>query len=146
MRRPLLLGIDNPHSANPRAALLPRPPGSAGGRLLAMSGMPWSEYRLAFDRVNACDVRAHQTQAVLGDRWVLILGRQAWRMVRMLGDGVFFREEFSRELCSTVVLVPHPSGRNHFYNEEKNRERLGALLRRVRAEHEGSKIAQRSER
>lgn len=131
MRHPLLLGLDNPHSDNPRAALLPRPAGSAGHRLFLMSGLSWREYRRSFERANACDIKSLR---ILEDRYVVVLGRDAWRVI-IAGAGVFFEERLFPELRSVIILVPHPSGRNRFYNEPANQDRLTALLGKVRQDY-----------
>jgi hypothetical protein len=121
--RPILVGIDNPHSADPRRALMPMPTGSAGWRLWKLSGMPRPEYLRAFQRVNACD----RPVIPPGSR-VVVLGREAWGALGL---------PFATPLCEVEVpvtrtrftLVPHPSGRNLWYNDEDNRQRVGDLLR-----------------
>jgi hypothetical protein len=126
MRRTLILGLDNPHSSDPRAALLPRPKGSTGHRLFVLSGLPWSVYREAFERRN---VRDGTTAAFLSNRTVIVLGREAWRILG-LSRVDFFKSHWSSEINATFVLVPHPSGLNRFYNRADNRRRIEALLRR----------------
>lgn len=125
-RKPLLLGLDNPHSTNPRAALLPRPSGSAGERLFRLSGMGWSDYRRAFDRANVCDI----SPSDLEGRTTLVLGKEAWRKL-----GLPTVESFSRvfgiSYGTLFIQIPHPSGRNHWYNSAKNRNRVSRLLRRL---------------
>lgn len=137
MRRPLLLGTDNPHGSNPRAALLPIPRGGAGGRLLDLSGMGWREYRRRFERRNVCDLMVQD----LEDRVVVVLGRETLRGLRRLDPGVpatmgWFDRYFKKTGCY-FVLVPHPSGRNRFYNESRNRYRVRRLLRRLAAASTG---------
>lgn len=131
MRRPLLLGTDNPHSSDPRAALLPRPRGGAGHRLFVMSRMTWREYRNAFERRNSCDV----TLEDLRDRTVVVLGRETWRRTRPLLGASAPRvlDMFDRYFTgsSIFLMVPHPSGRNLWYNESRNRHRVTRLLRRL---------------
>jgi hypothetical protein len=126
----MLLGLDNPHSKNPRAALLPRPPGSAGQRLFLLSKMGWSEYRRSFERKNACDL----LEGDLEHRTVLVLGKEAWKRLGLPGRNYFDRL-FS--LNATFVLLPHPSGRNLWYNSATNRNRVTRLMRRVADEWTG---------
>jgi hypothetical protein len=127
MKKPLLLGLDNPHSRDPRWALMPWPRGSAGHRLFCLSGMRWSEYRASFDRANACDVQSPET---FSGRTTLVLGKGAWRRIGH-PDVEFFSRIFGPEPGTVYVLVPHPSGRNHFYNSSKNRLRVSRLMRRL---------------
>ena len=131
MRKPLLLGLDNPHSANPRAALLPRPNGSAGSRLFALSRMTWSEYRETFDRMNVVDASPEDMQS----RLVLVLGKETWRRLSRLCPGIprqvaIFDRVFLAE-GGSLILIPHPSGRNLWYNKSQNRLRVTRLLRRL---------------
>ena len=124
MRRPLLLGLDNPHSKNSRAALLPRPPGSAGHRLFLLSKMGWKEYCLSFERRNVSNISDDDLEY----RTVLVLGKEAWKKLGLPGRDYFDRM-FS--LDSVFILVPHPSGRNLWYNSAENRNRVTRLMRRT---------------
>lgn len=126
MRKTLIMGLDNPHSKNPRAALLPRPRGSAGHRLFVLSGLPWSVYRRSFDRRNARD---GTSAALLSNRTAIVLGKDAWRVLG-LRRAEFFSSYWSSETNTTFILIPHPSGLNRFYNRADNRQRVEALLRR----------------
>lgn len=126
MRRPLLLGLDNPYSTDPRNALLPRPSHSAGGRLFRLASMPWSEYNATFERRNICDV----TQEELTGRTVVVLGREAWRRLGLSGTEFFDRTRGAQP-DTLFILIPHPSGRNLWYNSSKNRYRVRRLLRRL---------------
>lgn len=130
-RRPLLVGLDNPHSSDPRAALFIRPRGSAGARLHELSGMGEMEYLRSFDRVNARDLPTGNREHWLSGRTVLVLGREAWRVLGLPPGCRFFDRVLSWDGEGKFVLVPHPSGRNHFYNSSANRRRVTRLLRRT---------------
>lgn len=137
MKKPLLLGIDNPHSTDPRAALLPRPKGSAGHRLFKMASMKWSVYKAAFDRANVSDViSSNDVCEELNDRVVVVLGKMTWRRLSMPNYSQPFDKVRSDFYRSTFILVPHPSGKNLFYNEPSNRESVTRLLRRLAREYQ----------
>ena len=154
--RPLLVGMVNPLSSDPRHALYPHPRGSAGERLYRIfedaTGASRTEYLSAFHRVNllpsayaACwdSAAAHEAAVVLrlgiGGRTVVLLGdavRRAFRVPR--GEvGVAQTIALAREPVeptwdtATVYCLPHPSGRCLWYNDPENRVRAGELLRRL---------------
>jgi hypothetical protein len=127
MIRPLLLGLDNPHSADPRHALFPHPPGSAGHRLFKLSGMKWrKDYLDAFDRANVCD-----GPRVRRGRHVVVMGRAAWRRMGLPAAEWFATVGFRG---SEWTLLPHPSGRCRIYNDPRARARARRILRSVVAE------------
>lgn len=129
---PLLVGLDNPHSTHPGSALLPRPKGSAGYRLWQMSEMPVGEYLTRFARINTCDMFPDNYWCV-GDRYVIILGRQAAFRISMIApvSKKFFEGSWSPSWRSTFIPVPHPSGRSRFYNYPENRAKLTKLLKEI---------------
>lgn len=131
MKKTLILGIDNPHSSDPSDALRAERPGSTGRRLQELTGMSVEGYYEAFDRANAVDLRVRR-DAVLGGRTVVVLGKQAWRVLG-LSEAPFFTERRSDVLDSTFVLIPHPSGLCRLYNEQAVRDRVASLLRRKSA-------------
>ena len=131
MRKPLLLGIDNPHSENPGAALLPRPVGSAGHRLFKMSGMTWSEYNATFDRKNMSDVPLGLRDFTFKDRAVIVLGKSTWIKLGFAAHCQPFSKMIIDQINAAFYLVPHPSGKNLFYNEPRNQESTTRLLRRI---------------
>lgn len=124
MTQTYIVGSDNPHSSDPERALEPDRPGCAGWRLWKLSGLPKREYLAAFTRVNAVD-----RPVIPPGARAIILGREAWSSL-----GLPFAAPL-QELDMPVsrirfVYVPHPSGRNLWYNDENNRQRVGELLRR----------------
>lgn len=129
-RRPLILGLDNPHGAG--EALDPRsPPGHAGRRLFELSGIELDEYLEAFERRNVCDVDRvypYYGSAAFGDRTVVALGNAAWMKIHLPAAGFFSSFELGN---SRFIKIPHPSGRCRFYNDPANRARVRRLLRRV---------------
>jgi len=141
-RRPVLLGMNNPVSSDPAHALYPHPPGCAGHRLWGMlnEAMPSgeqvsrSQYLRAFDRRNLvagktwsqAEARAGAGELTreLRGRVVVVLGQQPRQALGLplhlihpiVHEGVTWRQ------------VPHPSGRNHYYNDATNRRVVGELL------------------
>ena len=137
--RPIILGMNNPYSVDPRLALFPSPPGCAGWRLWRMiadvrPGAFRQHYIDVFDRRNllvgnwsrrrareaaaAIELPRGATVVLLGAELRDVLGLPA-RPIHPIVDecrGVVFRQ------------VPHPSGRCPWYNKEDNRRLVGALL------------------
>jgi len=147
-KRPILLGMNNPLSPHPRHALFPHPDGCTGHRIWMMlaerTGATRAQYLAAFDRRNLLSTRewsqsdaqaaAHefllQTSLMTG-RTVVLLGdapRRAFGMRKLLiepqkMDGVTWRQ------------IPHPSGRNLFYNDMTCRALIAMLLEELYDKH-----------
>jgi hypothetical protein len=141
--RPVLLGIDNPHSKDPDDALSVYPVGASGYRLWLMikeaanrAGRDFSEgdYMNGFDRRNLFSSENYSQGKLVRVRVFSSLAR---REVVMLGtkvptalgfkhtgfdlkprDGGMFR----------YYVVPHPSGLCREYNDPEMRVRVGNLL------------------
>lgn len=138
--RPVLLGMNNPISSDPRHALFPYPPGCTGHRLLVFSGLSRSTYLESFERRNvlpgqdwsaarAREVSPGLRRELLGRR-VVLLGIQVNSVVR--GGS---RHELAGPWRWTPddhggwhALVPHLSGRSHFYNDHLNRALLAIFM------------------
>lgn len=138
--RPVLLGMNNPLSSDQRHALFPHPPGCTGHRIYELlrtrvPGVTRRQYLDAFDRRNL----------VAGVAWRMDLARENGARLRQELAGrhiLVFGEEPRRALDLPKSLVhplveldgttwrqlPHPSGRNLWYNDEKNRALAAALL------------------
>jgi hypothetical protein len=141
--RPIILGMNNPLGPDPHYALWPDPPGCAGWRLWKMlsdvSGAGKRQYISAFDRRNILSSQTwagREAREAGGRVWaevapgqlVVVLGRQVeWALGLERGPLIHPREV--RDV--TVRLVPHPSGRNLFYNEPANRLMVGTLLEEI---------------
>lgn len=145
MRRPLILGMNNPLSDDPEYDLYPYPEGSAGHRLWKMipGDVSRRAYLDAFDRRNLLRARQWDPRAAreaarvltpeLEGRLVLVLGTQVRaalglpvaeplaRASAAVGDGASFE----------WIAVPHPSGLNRWYNDQVNCAAVGELLREL---------------
>lgn len=135
--RTVILGMNSPIPG----CLHPDIPGAAGERLFKMSGMTISEWETSFERRNLLPTKRWDREKAtksgpkvrekLKDRTVIVLGTEVWRA---LGLG-----SRPRHLSSSVIspegsvfyFLPHPSGRNLFYNHEGNRMAARKLLRRL---------------
>lgn len=137
--RPVILGMNNPHSQDPRFALAPFPERVAGWRLWRMvhdvCGVNRRQYMDRTDRRNLLSApdwsaRAARTESeglweALEGRTVLVCG-QSVRRVLWLSDEppLLWREYHGVRWC----LVPHPSGLNRWYNDELCRLAVGLRL------------------
>jgi hypothetical protein len=141
-QKTIIIGMNNPLSTDPRYALFPAPEGCAGHRLwqmlqLAAPDLVRMDYINGFERMNLVtgpwSGRAGRDSAAellrsgrLHSRRVILLGTEVWRAfslpitVPACGTHVAGTTEFTR--------VPHPSGRNLWYNDINNRRRVGRLL------------------
>ncbi len=136
--KPLLIGQAPGPNTDPSMPLYPLPTTSAGGRLQALMGMSRGQYLRTFDRVNLLQffpgkhkrddkfplreakIAAGAMRPLVAGREVILIGRNVacafgWTELPFLSTVVT-----CDETCWTVV--PHTSGRNHWYNSEENRE------------------------
>lgn len=130
------VGMNNPYGADPRHALYPWPPTSAGGRLYGMvsEAIGWTrgQYVDGIDRLNL--VEGPWSAASARDRASELLDELWGRRVVMLGGAV--AEAFRLRAHPILqwrdgwfAVLPHPSGRNRWYNEASNRAAAVAFLR-----------------
>lgn len=139
---PLLVGEDNPYGSDPRFALYPKPPHSAGGRLChRILQITEKAYIRDFDRMNLCSgkwsiAEARESAArILRDR----LGQERVdgpvAIFVLLGSkvcnafGVPFTP-FSLQSCGRYIVLPHPSGRNRLWNDPMSFDLARDVLRR----------------
>ncbi len=155
----LLVGLDNPYSRNPEHALLPMPDGATGDHLVKLIGTVHPNYSRSrfladFGRCNLYPgVRANSGKGTrsmdrLMARWCFLYARDMGAMaVVLLGKRVRLAfAEFVQVVGSDVDLeqydmgrrmiafygIPHPSGRNLWYNFEGNCDRVARLLESLR--------------
>lgn len=126
----VLLGMTNPYLGR---ALAPHPPGCAGWRLQQMSGLTREDYERGFDKMNLLRGRWSRSAARragskmvarLCGRTVVVLGAETWRALAVgprpePGAALVLSED--KITTTTWHYLPHPSGRNLWYNDSKNR-------------------------
>jgi hypothetical protein len=138
----LLVGEDNPYTpgeAGRELAFYPYPRGASGDRLRRVFGLTDVDY-LRFSRTNLCAGRWDNHKARL---WARLIAAEGWSVIVLcgakvhrafdLGDPgslpqVFVLEESPR---TTVVELPHPSGRSRSWNQRDMVARVRRALRRV---------------
>lgn len=140
-KRPVLVGMNNPVSSEPQHALFPYPPGCTGHRLLAMlqSRVPSvtrRQYLERFDRRNV--VSMQRFDAKTAKQGAIKLEQEFWgsgRTVVLLGADTVAAFGHPRFLLHPQLIggvtwrqIPHPSGRNLWYNDEVNRTLVASLL------------------
>lgn len=130
--------------------LWPSPPQSAAGRLKAMVGLSQTDYLRTFARANLLDAypgptfplsRARPLAAPLAQRLaprpLLLLGRGVAGAFRLPTQDILTWVDYELEhVWVRAALVPHPSGRNLFYNDPQRREQVGSWLREQVALHQ----------
>ena len=138
--KPLLLGMNNPLSDDPEYDIYPYPEGSTGWRLWKMlpEGTTRAQYLDMFDRRNLLRAREwHSAEARraaelllpdLAGRAVVVLGTQVRAALDLpQTEPLVWRRCLPYEF--NWIAVPHPSGRNCWYNEPGRRDQVGAMLR-----------------
>lgn len=143
IQKPVLVGMNNPLSSDPRYALAPYPSGVAGHRLWRMlndvCGVHRAEYMRSFERMNALtalqwDVHAARRESAglmdrLAGRKVCVLGRDTLNALYLPGTVPPLRWQMhgSTQWC----YMPHPSGLNLWYNDDINRIAVGLRLEQL---------------
>lgn len=140
-RRPVLIGMNNPVSSAPQHALFPHPPGCTGHRIYEMlreriPTVTRREYLDAFDRRNVVSGKLYDKK--LAREGAAKLEQEFWgsgRTVVLLGNDTVAAFGFPRLLIHPQVIggttyrqIPHPSGRNLYYNDLDNRRVVAMLL------------------
>lgn len=143
--KPVLLGINNPHSDDPEKALGLEPRGASGHRLWLMlkdaanrraRNLQEEDYLKGFDRQNLMDSDQYSVQG-WRDRISKVKYGLKGRKVVMLGTKVpislglrhtGFHMQPQTCLSFQYFVVPHPSGLCREYNDPSMRERVGDLL------------------
>ena len=146
MKKSLLLGMNNPLSDDPEFDLYPYPEGSAGWCLWKMlpEGTTRRQYLDMFDRRNLLRAREWDQRAAraaaqellpeLGGRRVVVLGSQVRAALGLpkAEPLVWYKMLTPRvgqkAAAFSYAALPHPSGRNMWYNAPTNREAVGKFL------------------
>lgn len=146
--KPVVLGLNNPHSADPKDALGVNPVGSAGHRLWLMvkesankSGRDFTEedYLEGFDRRNLMNAHFYNHDIAVKRR-SKVLHELRRKIVVMCGTGVLralglkhtgFHLEAQAGVGFIYYVIPHPSGLTREYNNQETRQRVGDLMLRL---------------
>lgn len=137
----LIVGEAPGPNTHARLPMFPFPPTSAGGRLMAMSGLPPNVYLGRFFRRNLFETYVDATpwvakvareRALELARWIEETGS-----LRVVVCGVRVAEAFGMTLWgrsqsadgrSAFVSIPHPSGLTRVYNDPRAREAARTAL------------------
>lgn len=123
--------------------LYPAPERSAAGRLCGMLGMGRAGYLRHFARANLLDrypgptypvmearEKAEEVASRLAPRPLILLGRGVAQAFRFpLGEHMVWHDYLLGSTLVRAATLPHPSGRNLFYNHPANRQLVGQWLR-----------------
>lgn len=140
--RPVVLGMNNPHSDDPQDVLSPRFPGSAGCRLYQMvrdvdPTLSEADYLTYLDRQNlvtdgdwsrgrALESGAFMVESLVGLD-VVMLGTLVPPALKLRYHGAWY-EWTTTHTGMRYCVVPHPSGLNRVYNDASYRYKTGKLL------------------
>lgn len=134
--RPLLVGQAPGPNTDPDRPLAPLPKSSTGGRLADLDGLSPREYLRVFERTNLlhtfpgrwkrddkwprrdAEIAAAAMKPLLGGRHVILIGRNVSTAFGYPAQHLDFHEWFSDPRWGfEVAVVPHASGRNHWYRK-----------------------------
>lgn len=140
-KRPVLIGMNNPVSSDPKHALFPAPEGCTGHRLYEMlrgrlPDVTRKSYLDRFDRRNV--VAGKVWNAASAREGAAALEREFWgsgRTIVLLGLDTVKAFGHPRSLIHPAIIggatwrqIPHPSGRNLWYNDATNLALVACLL------------------
>ena len=138
--RPVLLGMNNPHTPHPEFSLYPDPPRCAGWNLWQLSGLTKEGYLEKYERRNMLDKLswsrsdaqkgAEALRAELATRTVVLLGNDVSRLM-WVGD---IEKDYvwrQKKEGGWWARMPHPSGRCRWWNDPLEREAARIFLREL---------------
>ena len=143
---PLLIGQSPGPNTSPEFPLYPIPSWCAGGRLMKIMGLTRGQYLKTFDRMNLlpyfpgqhqhgdkfpmapAKLAAAVVRPLLSDRTVILIGRSVANAFGFDSVSLFHvwcdyqvrRRCLGQPYKMRFAIVPHPSGRNHWYNGPEN--------------------------
>lgn len=147
--KPLIIGEAPARTGDPRKPIT----GACGAKLAALAGLTEGEFRRRFARMNLLD-RWPGAAPTKGARWdaraatmaarkarrrfingrlVILLGWRVAATFRLTADICEYLQEYwlvrnGHILDARVVVVPHPSGVNRWYNDAGNVARMRAFM------------------
>lgn len=153
--KPLLIGQAPGPNTDPDLPLFPLPRTSAAGRLRAIMGIEVTTYLKTFDRANLfrnfpgstkggdkfpmdkARLVASSIAPLLSGRTVIMVGRRVAQAFELDQDFHTWNDEWrvarrsfgldSNTGMCRVAVVPHTSGRNHWYNDGENQRQAKAF-------------------
>ncbi len=154
MGKVLLVGLDNPRSDDPSNALFPLPKESSGGRLVSLIQERESWYTARHYLRDYFRTNLYPTRRAPEGKGTIKADRDAFAFLRhyvevldaedivLFGSRTVaaFNSLYDEDLdwCGSRVInegrirrfwaLPHPSGRNRWYNDSDNREAASKLL------------------
>jgi hypothetical protein len=151
--KPILCGMNNPLSTRPGHELYPAPEGCTGHRLWRMLNARTGAFRqhyldtferrnlvrgLEYDKLKA-RARAHEMVMELRDsgRTVVLLGQDVRRAFDHALGGALPPVLIHPTVAGgcTWRQIPHPSGRNLYYNDPENRKVVELLMEELYVEY-----------
>lgn len=136
----LLIGQAPGPNTDPSTPLHPYPGSATGAKLAAIMGLTPERYLEVFDRINLlnefpgrhnhCDkfpvvsarIAASAIIPLLVNRRVVFVGRNVSNSFGYKGALPFHEWHFNPRVPFHFAVVPHASGRNHWYNKDGNKE------------------------
>ena len=139
--KPVIIGMHNAKSDDPKDAMEPDTFNGAGERLWRMisdvCGCTKQDYLTRFELMNVLNqkewvvadakIAAGMLRFRLGKRHCFVLGKEAWAALNLPGNVGWFKTERSYT-GAKYTLLPHPSGKNLMYNDAKIRVKVGQML------------------
>lgn len=144
--KPLLIGQAPGPNTDPDHPLAPTPRSGAGGRLADLANLTATQYLRLFDRTNLLHtfpgrtkrddclpvrearIAANAMKPLLRGRRVVLVGRNVAEAFGYPGSELEFHEWTMNERWGfEVAVVPHTSGRNHWYRKPGNDDRARAF-------------------
>ena len=145
--RPLVVGEAPSRTSDPADPIT----GRCGAKIAALAGLTVDEFADRFERANLLDAYPGKLDGSKGTLWdpisakkradeivgerfgasryVVLLGR---RVATAFGVGrVDYMEETAAIRGAAVVVLPHPSGINRWYNDARNVARASAFMKRI---------------
>lgn len=151
--KPLIIGQAPGPNTDPLRPLPPLPRTCAGGRLAELAGLTPKQYLQTFDRANllqffpgrsmcpdkfpkpAAEIAAGAMKPLLGGRRLILLGQKVADAFGYPARHLDWHEWFEDEFWGfRVAVVPHTSGRSHWYRKPENMEQARAFWGRLMRE------------
>lgn len=157
MQRIVLIGQAPGPNTDPDLPLFPVPKTSAGGRLVQIAGITKGQYLATFERINVlryfpgkwqngdrfplqeARVAADAIAPLLAGRRVVLVGQNVALAFSIRQDFFVWSTHQVRRRCPVTrdpglaefAVIPHPSGRNFWYNAAARRAEARAFFDRL---------------